>query len=561
MLQKAQEYLSKGYSVIPVGTDKKPLIKWTEYQTRKAEETEVQQWLQQFPNMQLGIVTGAISDLVVIDVEEGGDHTQFPETLTATTGGNGYHLYYKHPGTPVKNGVKVMELVDIRGDGGYVVAPGSSSTKGAYDWVEETTEPALYTGDMLQSQPEMPLETGELVQIGERNVLATKKAGEILAYMPHAHSRNDAWALLQQWNETEVAEPLPNEELMKVFTSIAGREDSKPKAGELVLNPFTLKELYNMKFPPIEWLAQDLLPTGMLGAITGESNCYKSFLTLDLAQAIATGTPFLGHFKVKQGKVLIVDEENNRRIIEKRFKDMGVEAHENIIFLSQTGVQLDNKDHLMKLKKAVDKINPVLVVLDSLVRFHHKDENSATEMGKVMESMRSLVTEERSVVFIHHHKKEQGGARNSGSGSVRGSTDIFNALHFHLGIKKNTDTIVVQQHKLRVQQELAPFNVTISTGIINDDIEFVYGGEDTSRKDHVTEIKSAIEELLHGAAGEELTRKEITDDVKTTNKVVAEALKELEKEETISYRTGAHGAHFYKIGAQIEEQTLDEEEN
>ena len=89
----------------------------------------------------------------------------------------------------------------------------------------------------------------------------------------------------------------------------------------------------------------------------------------------------------------------------------------------------------------------------------------------------------------------------------------------------------------------------------------MYGGEDTSRKDHITEIKSAIEELLHGAAGEELTRKEITDDVKTTNKVVAEALKELEKEETISYRTGAHGAHFYKIGAQTEERTLDEEEN
>jgi len=557
LFQKAQEYLSKGYSVIPVSTNKKPLIKWTEYQTRKAEETEVQQWLQQFPDMQLGIVTGAISDLVVIDVEEGGDHTQFPETLTATTGGNGYHLYYKHPGTPVKNGVKVMELVDIRGDGGYVVAPGSSSTKGAYDWVEEATEPALYTGDMLQSQPEMSLETGELVQTGERNVLATKKAGEILAYMPHAHSRNDTWALLQQWNETEVAEPLPDEELMKVFKSIADRQSTHTTTVSFTLTPFTLRELYAEEFPETEWLVEKLIPLGMMGAITGESSSYKTFITQALAQAVATGELFLGHFPITKGKVLVVDEENNKRIINGRFKAMDVVAHDNISFLARNGLQLDNPVHFATLQRVIAEIKPTLLVLDSLVRFHSKDENSATEMRTVMKKIGELAVKGCTVIFIHHHKKEQGFGKNSGSGSVRGSTDIFNALDYHIGIKRTGNTMQIKQHKLRVEPEMEPFNVELK--LEDEKVAFAYEGVDTTRQDMVDETKVIILHMLKEADGEAVGRKDLVTTSNMPQKICTDALKELVEKELIRKQKGERNAHEYVLaGTEETEDSVEE---
>jgi hypothetical protein len=312
----------------------------------------------------------------------------------------------------------------------------------------------------FQSQPEMPLETGELVQTGERNVLATKKAGEILAKLPNKAQREEAWERLQEWNQLNLIQPLEDTELRKLFESIATREDKSSDGVDIKLEPLTLQQLYDLEFPPIKWLAKDLVPAGMMGAITGESNSYKSFVTLALAQSVATGTPYLGHFAVEQqGKVLIVDEENDLRLIEKRFRDMGVEPHENIIFLSRPGVRLDNYKHMEALLKVVEEINPVLVVLDSLVRFHSKDENSATEMSKVTRAIGTLTSQERSVVFIHHHKKEQAGSKNSGTNSVRGSTDIFASLDFHLGIKKNSDGLTVHQHKLRVQQELPAFNV------------------------------------------------------------------------------------------------------
>jgi len=555
----AHQYLQQGFSVIPVNKEKQPLIKWGKYQTHAPDIKEVASWIKQFPDMQLGIVTGTVSNLVVIDIENGGDPSPYPKTLMAKTGGDGIHLYYRHPGGTVKNGVRVTTLVDIRGDGGFVVAPPSRSSKGEYTWFSDpqNTEITQYPVKIMETITQDSVEN--LVQTGERNVAATQKAGELLAAFPAPESREEVWTQLQQWNQTELAEPLSTEELQKVFSSIAGRHEVKQSANTLTLKPFTLKELYEQDFPPIKWLAKDLLPVGMMGAITGESNSYKSFLTLALAQSVATGTPFLGHFAIeKQGKVLIIDEENNRRIIEKRFKDMGVEAHENIIFLSQCGIQLDHTTHIERLKQLVDEINPVLIVLDSLVRFHSKDENSASEMRQVMKAIGSLVAEERSVVFIHHHKKE-GFGKNSGSNSVRGSTDIFNALDCHIGVKRNTDSLTVKQHKLRVQQELPAFNVTVDI-ISSEHLTFVYGGVDTSRQELVEDVKAEIKTLLYQAAGEEVSRKELMDEVDASRAVITEALKTLEEEAIITRRNGTRGMHLYSIPTTPAEDGTEPEE-
>ncbi len=556
----AHQYLALGFSVIPVNKEKQPLIKWGKYQTQAPDIKEVVRWIKQFPDMQLGIVTGAISNLVVIDVEKGGDPTPYPKALKAITGGGGFHLYYRHPGGTVKNGIRVAPLVDIRGDGGFVVAPPSISSKGAYVWLDDPqkTELSLYPVELMQAIAQDVTEI--LVRTGERNVTATKKAGEILATFPALESREEAWTLLQQWNQTELAEPLSTEELYKVFSSIAGRHEVKQSMNTLTLKPFTLKQLYEEKMPPINWLAKGLIPSGMLTAITGESNCYKSFLTLALAQSVATGKPFLGHFEVeKKGKVLIIDEENTRRLIKKRFENMGIEAHEDIIFLSLSGIQIDHSTHFSKLKALIDEIDPVLVVLDSLVRFHSKDENSASEMSGVMRSVGRLASEERAVLFIHHHKKE-GFGKNSGSNSVRGSTDIFNALDCHIGIKKNTGTLTLNQHKLRVQEQLDPFNVTVDN-FTTKHLQFVYGGVDTSRQDLINETKGEIVHILTEAAGELISRKELNEKFAVSKKTLTEVLNTLIESKVITRHTGAHGAHFYSInGPQDEAPDTDVEE-
>ncbi len=532
--------------------DKIPLIKWTEYQNRHATAEEVDEWFTKFADAQIGIVTGAISGIVVVDVEAGGSIEPYPETVTVGTGGGGFHLYYKYPDHEVKNLVRVKELTDVRGDGGYVVAPPSESSKGKYQWLiaPQDLQMPLYPENLLNTDSQVAVEiaekSSELIPVGERNVSAAKEIGRMVSKLPEDMWQSVAWPAIVSWNNTKLVEPLPHEELQKVFTSITAERRNEVGDKEFTLKPFTLRELYAQQFPPIQWLVKDLVPLGVLGAFTGESNSFKSFLTLALAQSIATGTPFLGRFNTIKGKVLIIDEENNRRIIEKRFKDMGIEAHDHIVFLSQTGIQLDKENHLKKLLKLIDELKPQLIVIDSLVRIHGKDENSSNDMRQIMRAFNSLVTEERSVLFIHHHKKEQGYSRKSSSGSLRGSSDIFAALDFHLAVeRRNGDDLTIRMLKLRVEKEAEPFKVKANSEP-QGGLSFIYEGEDTSRQDRINEVKESILELLSGAA-EEVSKKTILDEVGFGVQMTTEALRLLTEDGLISYRRGAKGKHLFSI--------------
>jgi hypothetical protein len=548
-----------GWSVIPLNKNKEPLIKWGEFSKRIATEEEIERWLEQFPDAQVGIVTGEISNLVVIDVEAGGDNSLFPSTYTVRTGGGGYHFYYQYPGKVVRNATRILELTDIRGDGGYVVAPPSVSSKGPYSWYGEpiATEAQLkrmpvYPQKLMEKLAEAKNDHIEaisnLIPVGMRNDAAAKKIGEILSRTAPERWEQTAWSETLAWNLTALTEPLLDEELRKVFSSIAKarrQELEQRDSDEFFLKPFTLRDLYNENFPPIEWVAKDLIPLGCLGAITGESNSYKSFMTLALAQAVATGVPYLGHFATTAGKVLVIDEENNRRIIEQRFRNMGIEPHDNIVFLSQTGLQIDREAHRGKLLRFVEELQPRLIVMDSLVRLHGRDENSATEMRLVMKALSSLVSPERSVIIIHHHKKEQGFASKSGSGRVRGSSDIFAALDFHLAIERRTEYLMVRMLKLRVQPELPPFKVGLQLGD-NYAIDFPYLGVDVTREENMEALKESIIETLSSVA-EEITRADIMKALKKGEHVTIEALNQLIEAGMVTYRRGARGKHLYSL--------------
>lgn len=144
----ALDYLHRGWSVIPMRErDKRPAVRWQDFQTTRASEQEVRDWFRRWPENNVGIVTGAVSGLVVLDVDprHGGDdtlrslelqHGPLLPTLEAATGGGGRHIYFAHPGGVVRNRVGIAPGVDLRGDGGCVVAPPSVHPSGAhYRWV------------------------------------------------------------------------------------------------------------------------------------------------------------------------------------------------------------------------------------------------------------------------------------------------------------------------------------------------------------------------------------------------------------------------------------------
>jgi hypothetical protein len=164
-LDQALRYLSLGLSVIPIkARDKKPAIgSWKIYQSRHATPEELSKWFSGHDDLNIAIVTGGVSRVIVID----GDspeavswiNANHPTPIRTVTSAGRKHFFYLHPGHEVRNGAKLAGMaLDVRGDGGYVVAPGSVHSSGAVyeaegDWSQIDALPvfqAAWLGEKIQ---------------------------------------------------------------------------------------------------------------------------------------------------------------------------------------------------------------------------------------------------------------------------------------------------------------------------------------------------------------------------------------------------------------------------
>jgi hypothetical protein len=108
MNEAIEAYIAHGWSIILVRSgDKRPLVRWEEFQYRRAHVEEVRAWFSGWPEAGIAVVTGAISGLVVLDIDprHGGEaslerlrwqHDRLPTTVECRSGGGGRHLYFTH---------------------------------------------------------------------------------------------------------------------------------------------------------------------------------------------------------------------------------------------------------------------------------------------------------------------------------------------------------------------------------------------------------------------------------------------------------------------------------
>lgn len=140
--------LRQGWSVIPLRErGKQPAIRsWARYQHEHADRGTLTEWAK--GGFNVGIVTGVISGLVVLDLDnaaaiEEAERLGLPPSITVRTA-NGRHVYFRHPGGRIGNRTGLLPGTDVRGDGGYVVGPGSVHPSGVrYEWVVSPDEAPL----------------------------------------------------------------------------------------------------------------------------------------------------------------------------------------------------------------------------------------------------------------------------------------------------------------------------------------------------------------------------------------------------------------------------------
>ena len=144
-LQIALDYAKRGLPVFPCGADKRPLVQGG-FKAASKDPDQIAKWWTAYPGAMIGIPTGQASGLVVldvdVDVEKGIDGFEslkqlepLPKTLMVTTPRTGAHFYFKNdPDRPLSfSASQLGPGLDIRGDGGYIIAAGSVTSSGAYE--------------------------------------------------------------------------------------------------------------------------------------------------------------------------------------------------------------------------------------------------------------------------------------------------------------------------------------------------------------------------------------------------------------------------------------------
>jgi hypothetical protein len=242
--EAALGYLSCGWSVIPIEPRaKRPLAAWLEFEKRCATVHEIDRWFARWPDANVGIVTGSVSGLVVIDVDarHRGDaslsrleseYGALPDTVEALTGGGGTHLYFAHPGGRVANRVGLRPGLDLRGDGGCVVAPPSVHPSGRrYRWARGHSPeekqlaplpawvlPRAQAGRAGHSPEHWRRLARDGVGEGERNASLASLAGHLLWREVDPEL---VLELMLAWNRARCRPPLEDPEVAAVVESIA----------------------------------------------------------------------------------------------------------------------------------------------------------------------------------------------------------------------------------------------------------------------------------------------------------------------------------------------------
>ena len=229
----ALAYAKKGISVMPIDPkSKRPCLDtWLELQNRVATEEEINYWFERWPNANVGIITGKISGIFVVDIDtqemSATAGLDLPPTPTVKTA-RGWHYYYKHPGKPIGNSADKNSHIDTRGDGGFVVAPPSVHATGhIYEWVLTDVpfaEVPKWVYEKNSGKKDWNLKIKGASQ-GDRNNTAAEIAGKLLGV--HKESEWDfAWEQLVLWNQRN-APPLEEKELRATFESIARKEKTR----------------------------------------------------------------------------------------------------------------------------------------------------------------------------------------------------------------------------------------------------------------------------------------------------------------------------------------------
>jgi hypothetical protein len=204
------------------------------------------------------------------------------------------------------------------------------------------------------------------------------------------------------------------------------------------------------------WLVTSLWSEEAVGLIGGEPKCCKSFLALDVAVAVASGTPCLRRYSVpKPGRVLLYAAEDALHIVRHRLEGICSAAAVAIVDLdvqviTAPTLRLDLESDRTRLEETISRLQPRLLILDPFVRLHRIDENASGEVAPLLAYLRDLQRRHHLAVIVVHHARKSAGNVRAGQ-ALRGSSEFHAWGDSNLYLRRDGEELT-----LSVEHRAAP---------------------------------------------------------------------------------------------------------
>jgi len=198
-----------------------------------------------------------------------------------------------------------------------------------------------------------------------------------------------------------------------------------------------------------KWLIETIWLDQGIGILVAPPKSNKTWLGLELALSISSGTPFLGQFAVPRAKRVLFLNAEDRESIQKERLDMmmrsrGISKNENLgILTTNDRLLIDTKQGIEELRRVVSSYGADLLILDPWVRLNtSKSENDARAVAEVLHSLRSIRDDLKCGVLLVHHAAKDSANKRAGD-RIRGSSEFFAWAESIVGLTKNKDGTIV----------------------------------------------------------------------------------------------------------------------
>jgi hypothetical protein len=469
MLDYAREYVARGWSVIPLQPGSKiPAILWKKYQKDFPTDEELTNWFSGIKSYNIGIVTGQLSNLVIIDFD---NKKALKEAKTRGLPGGGpivqtsrgYHCYCEFPKDGIGNQASSqIEGLDIRGDGGYAVAPPSVHSSGnVYKWKRDPenslpklpswinknnrTENTQFIEKQITSNYGKAALKNELLllssaTIGNRNNTLNKVAFSLSQLIESGDLNHSE--VLENLKTTALSIGLKEPEISHTINSgmVGGVKHPRTRAENTRPPPnpgtpedplgFHFKQASEYGFTDPQWIIPGFLEEDTLSTLFGEPGAGKSFLAIDIGASIAAGIPWHG-LQTKKGNVFYIAGEGKNGVMRriKAWCQHHKVCFESLqLFVSSSPADLNNEGCAKAITKAINLSktgDPLLVIIDTLARnFGGGNENCTHDMGTFINHLDSHIKRPFSCcVMIVHHTGHSNQSRARGSTALKGAVD------------------------------------------------------------------------------------------------------------------------------------------